>query len=262
MTRKRAEAFRDLLKQWVEGLYKVHPHTVSHKKRTNVHVAFHLYDFLLLFGPVLSWWCFPFERLIGTLQKINTNNHIGGEMEATILKSYVKSATLRRWLNRKDCPELVHTLKRLFNKTFGSDSKQLMGEATPTRMSSESRDCAHYTFGGVNYSRASAHLGNSLVLCYPSINARPVAGSIQRIELSNGQPFFHILLQQPLPPNKHDPFRRFPHFFATTYSSKMSSSAPIRVHASNVLSHVARFQFSQDRAVILNLSRVRVSSFQ
>ncbi|KAH7868118.1 uncharacterized protein C8R40DRAFT_1029254, partial [Lentinula edodes] len=193
--------------------------------------------------------------LIGTLQKINTNNHIGGEMEATILKSYVKSATLRRWLNRKDCPELVHALKRLFNKAFKSDSKQLMVEEPPTTMSSDSRDCAHYTFGGVNYSRASAHLGNSLVLFYPSIDKQPVAGSIQRIELSNGQPFFHIVLQQPLPPNKHDPFRRFPHFFGTTYSSKMSLSPPIRVHASNILSHAARFQFSEDRSVILNLSR-------
>ncbi|KIK56794.1 hypothetical protein GYMLUDRAFT_173900, partial [Collybiopsis luxurians FD-317 M1] len=79
MTHQQADAFRSLLKQWVDGLYQVHPHTQSHEKRTNVHVAFHLYDFLILFGPVISWWCFPFEQLIGTLQKINTNNHIGGQ---------------------------------------------------------------------------------------------------------------------------------------------------------------------------------------
>ncbi|KAE9383258.1 hypothetical protein BT96DRAFT_844316 [Gymnopus androsaceus JB14] len=78
MTLARATAFRSLLKQWVDGLHEVHPHTKAHQNRTNVHVAFHLYDFLILFGPVISWWCFPFERLIGTIQKVNTNNHIGG----------------------------------------------------------------------------------------------------------------------------------------------------------------------------------------
>ncbi|KAE9382827.1 hypothetical protein BT96DRAFT_845020 [Gymnopus androsaceus JB14] len=40
----------------------------------------HIYDFLLLFGPVISWWCFPFERLIGALQKINTNDFVGGKI--------------------------------------------------------------------------------------------------------------------------------------------------------------------------------------
>ncbi|KAE9407462.1 hypothetical protein BT96DRAFT_809392, partial [Gymnopus androsaceus JB14] len=45
----------------------------------NIHAAGHIYNFLLLFGPVLSWWCFSFEHLIGALQKINTNDHIGGK---------------------------------------------------------------------------------------------------------------------------------------------------------------------------------------
>ncbi|KAK0431495.1 hypothetical protein EV421DRAFT_1720503, partial [Armillaria borealis] len=45
----------------------------------NIHVLFHIYDFLLLFGPVISWWCFPFEHLIGALQKINTSSRVGGK---------------------------------------------------------------------------------------------------------------------------------------------------------------------------------------
>ncbi|KAF7333828.1 Glycoside hydrolase family 92 protein [Mycena venus] len=91
---ERASAFRNHLKEWVDKLYSCHPHTTVHKKRTNVHVAFHIYDFLLLFGPVLSWWCFPIERLIGVLQKINSNNHVGGEHEATVLRTWMRGANL------------------------------------------------------------------------------------------------------------------------------------------------------------------------
>ena len=41
------------------------------------HMAFHIYDFLELFGPVHSWWSFPFERLIGQLQRLPTNHKSG-----------------------------------------------------------------------------------------------------------------------------------------------------------------------------------------
>jgi hypothetical protein len=79
MTRTRAEAYRDLIQEWVSDLHKLHPHTREHRERTNIHALFHVYDFMNLFGPAISWWTFPFERLIGTLQKINTNDHVGGE---------------------------------------------------------------------------------------------------------------------------------------------------------------------------------------
>lgn len=78
MNLSRATKYRGFIKEWVDGLYTLYPHIATKRKRTNVHAAFHLYDFLVLFGPVISWWCFPFERLIGTLQKINTNDLIGG----------------------------------------------------------------------------------------------------------------------------------------------------------------------------------------
>lgn len=48
--------------------YKLHP---------NHHMALHLREFLRLFGPVHSWWTFPFERLIGALQRMPHNFKIG-----------------------------------------------------------------------------------------------------------------------------------------------------------------------------------------
>ncbi|PBK83608.1 hypothetical protein ARMGADRAFT_944824, partial [Armillaria gallica] len=79
MTPTRAEKYCHLMREWVDGLHVLHPHTQKHKPRTNIHASFHIYDFLILFGPVISWWCFPFECLIGSLQKFKTNNHIGGK---------------------------------------------------------------------------------------------------------------------------------------------------------------------------------------
>lgn len=79
MNFSRATHYRKFIKEWVDGLFSLYPHTKAQRKRPNVHAAFHIFDFLILFGPVISWWCFPFERLIGTLQKINTDNLIGGE---------------------------------------------------------------------------------------------------------------------------------------------------------------------------------------
>ena len=79
MTPERATAYRQYLKQWVDDLYTCHPHTKYHSKRTNVHIAFHLYDFAILWGPLVSWWAFPVERLIGVLQKIKSNGRVGGE---------------------------------------------------------------------------------------------------------------------------------------------------------------------------------------
>ncbi|CAK5270814.1 unnamed protein product [Mycena citricolor] len=94
MSAARASQYRAFLKNWADGLYHNHPHTQSHALRPNMHMAFHIYDFLLLFGPVTSWWTFPFERVIGYLQKINTNNHIGGDLEATLSRSFMRGGNI------------------------------------------------------------------------------------------------------------------------------------------------------------------------
>jgi hypothetical protein len=92
MNSEHAAEFREFMKTWVDGLYALHPHTKKHDKRSIVHASLHLPDFLLLFGPVVSWWCFPFERLVGALQRINTNDKIGGESPHTFISCALKSS--------------------------------------------------------------------------------------------------------------------------------------------------------------------------
>jgi hypothetical protein len=71
MTAAVADQYREHLREFVKGLRILHPSTSI---KPNHHLSFHIYEFLDLFGPLASWWCFPYERLIGRLQKMNTNN--------------------------------------------------------------------------------------------------------------------------------------------------------------------------------------------
>jgi len=45
--------------------------------RPNHHNALLVGEMLMRFGPVHGWWCFPYERVIGKLQQINTNSKMG-----------------------------------------------------------------------------------------------------------------------------------------------------------------------------------------
>lgn len=47
------------------------------KLKPNHHNALYLGEMLMRFGPARGWWMFPFERVIGLLQKFNTNHKMG-----------------------------------------------------------------------------------------------------------------------------------------------------------------------------------------
>ncbi|PBK71789.1 hypothetical protein ARMSODRAFT_973363 [Armillaria solidipes] len=150
----------NLLKKWVDGLYSVHPHMQTLKKRPNVHTAFHLYEFVISFGPIMGWWCFPFERLIGSLQKINTNDHVG------------------------ECPQHVWEFKCLLDKALPpKDQREMKFEADLPMLTQISH--AYYTYHNVTYSWASMHLGGSLVCYYlHSASSGLRVGSIQDISMT------------------------------------------------------------------------------
>jgi hypothetical protein len=74
MTANRANAYRQYVAAWLGTLPQLYPQAEG---RTSSHMAFHIFDFFALFGPVRSWWCFPFERLIGYLQRLPQNHKFG-----------------------------------------------------------------------------------------------------------------------------------------------------------------------------------------
>ncbi|KAK0495388.1 hypothetical protein EDD18DRAFT_1015674, partial [Armillaria luteobubalina] len=193
--------------------------------------------------------------LIGSLQKINTNYHISGELEVTMLQSFMKAANLHRYLNRPDCPQHMRDFKHLLDKALRLKDRRVVDfEANPPT----SRQTSHvyYTYCNVIYSQASMHLGGSLVCYYlHSASSELCIGSIQEIRTEHGQVSFKIRGQAPLPSSKYDPFQQYPDFPAMTYSSHMVNGPLDSVHPKLVRSHVARYEFSNDQAVILDLCR-------
>jgi hypothetical protein len=69
-----ADSYLQHMQAYLAGLKQLFP---EYKFHPNHHMALHLHEYLLLFGPVHAWWTFPFERMIGMLQRMQTNSKIG-----------------------------------------------------------------------------------------------------------------------------------------------------------------------------------------
>ncbi|KAF8582896.1 hypothetical protein K439DRAFT_1647409 [Ramaria rubella] len=227
MMKARMSSYRSNMATYIKDLKKIHPtikHTTSH------HMALHIYDFLGLFGPVHSWWCFPFERLIGILQQ-QPSNHKFGELETTMLQAFIRGEKLHRWLGRPDCPPALKECKKLFEKAYLHKGYQYAGtqddaEDTPLQSKTFPEDFLHFYPGG-------------------NKNSLPVPGSIQHF-LPRREPVLRC--------DVLDPFKPYAHFPTKLYSPKLSGQLEV-VKVDWVVSHYARWPISLEHVVVLSLSR-------
>jgi hypothetical protein len=67
---EKADLYLHHMWNYLKGLRELFP---QYRFLPNQHMALHLAEYLRLYGPVHSWWTFPFERLIGMLQRIPNN---------------------------------------------------------------------------------------------------------------------------------------------------------------------------------------------
>jgi hypothetical protein len=81
-----ARQYKGYMRAYLEYLKKIFPELAW---RPNHHAALHLDDFLRRYGPMHGWWMFPFERIIGCLQKTNTNHKIGQFLFVSVVLSDV-----------------------------------------------------------------------------------------------------------------------------------------------------------------------------
>ncbi|KAF8801723.1 hypothetical protein BYT27DRAFT_7261832 [Phlegmacium glaucopus] len=78
-------------------------------------MVLHLAEYLRFYGPVHSWWTFPFECLIGMLQHI-PNNFQDGQLEETISTTFTKSANLRALMLKEGCLPAIKNCSGHFSK--------------------------------------------------------------------------------------------------------------------------------------------------
>jgi len=138
-SRKKAALYTKHMKDYLDGLQSLCP---SYKFKPNHHVALHIEKFLRLFGPAHGWWTYPFERLIGLLQRLPNNfkngklsdvswvttdyNSISGQLEETISMTYVKSANLHSLLIRNACPPAIQNCQAAFTKLIDPEVRNTL----------------------------------------------------------------------------------------------------------------------------------------
>ncbi|KAF9268620.1 hypothetical protein L218DRAFT_520584 [Marasmius fiardii PR-910] len=173
-----------------------------------------------------------------------------------MVKTLARTANIRRWLRRPDCPEAVRQLKRLFDKCFVPAAG--IPEPKPLRELKGSRR-AYANYQGVNFSPHKTHEGNASIIYRPKSEVSTRAGQIQWIQNINepggGQTIrLHVRPYKPMSKTLYDPFVRYPHLNARTYSSQLDDKEDtIELH--DVVAHAARFDYSHGRSVFVNLSR-------
>ena len=228
MNKECVSKYLAFMKIWVSGLHEIYPHTQTHKPWPNIHAALYMSDFLSLYGPAMSWWYFPFECLIGVLQKVKTNNIIGS-------KSYVPLTTLNDIIQKVHWSKLYcrhlwkvkiftggwarMTVLRSSNNLNFSLIKHfhVIQEKRYTSHCKKIAGVAHIWHNGANFSCAKMHLGNSLISYYSSLTATTsVAGSIQKIAVNGPDVWLTIKdvwltikCQGLCPSNAYDPFTLF-----------------------------------------------------
>jgi hypothetical protein len=191
-----------------------------------------------------------------------------GELESTMLSSFVRAANLKHWLARPDCPPFIEECKRVFDQAFSNteDDKNTISQSAFHPVPAFLRGIiksqkvalrARHFYDHVTFSRMSTHLGNSLIMFYPSgdHSNKPVPGSINYIVAQDGGEVVYVIRRQQPSSGAIDPFSRYPHFHAKIYSTVLSENLEV-VKPEWVFSHYARWDLDEKHAVVLSLSRV------
>jgi hypothetical protein len=196
-----------------------------------------------------------------------------------MLRSFIKAASLKRWLGRSDCPPAIKECKVLFDKAYASKKDEYPGlaplgddieESNEQRFVSVPSDLQPLINGskvmlrarchlhGVVYARSSTHLGNSLVHFYPGGNksSPPIPGSIKYIFATQNTVAFAVQRHLNMRPGTVDPFAAYPDFPARLYASTLADELEV-VELDWVTCHFARWQISSEHVVVLSLSKVR-----
>ena len=289
-SRDKANLYTRYMTEYLEGLRNLMP---DYQFRPNHHMALHLSEYLLLYGPVHGWWTFPFERLIGLLQDI-PNNFKNGQLEETIATSFVKSANLRALLAKSECPEAIKNCQAFFRKLVDPEvrntlltdisvfTSQLEPEFTSTPTISfppstirgttfrvlekflcdinktpilrMAKTLSYYTVHGRTFSIAARHKGNGSVLVRHQSSMLPA--EIEDIVRTSDDQIF-VAVRYFHPTNVNDPFKAYPALRISLWDSNLGQLVIVR--AEDICGHFASISLLWEGCrcnVVVSLSRV------
>ncbi|KAH7878355.1 uncharacterized protein C8R40DRAFT_1167781 [Lentinula edodes] len=286
----RRDDFRRLLRLHILGLKENFPGWIF----PTHHLAFHIHEFMDLFSGVRHWWLFPFEKLIGKLQRTPTN-HKPGEFEHTLLHSFCTGAFFRQWMMRPNAPPFLRYCQKLIDKAYNYDHRPSdhsasnapdQSSVTPELIASNFTLTPKTTIASVpeltnllgtepfeSFSRIPASkgdytipiegaLGNSYICFHPEGDHHPgqqwSAGQIQHIfrRKNNGPIQLAVLQSQSV--HVEDPFSDF---WGNGFEAKLVSSKFVDIlkviEMKQVAAHTARWAISNELVVVVNLCSVR-----
>jgi hypothetical protein len=288
-----ANLYIHYMQAYLNGIKDLFP---TYKFDPKHHMALHLYEYLLRYGPVHAWWTFPFERIIGMLQRIPTNGKLG-EYEETIASSFTKSANLRGVIQKIESPEALQHCQPLFEKMMDPQVRNTLvtdmlavtslhdGQDTDedcvwnerstsvipqdlhrTLCSSIDSNCprraqflSHLTIKGLTYTVSSKHSGNSNVLLEMEPSSEPIPARIAhilRIHISDGVQTY-LVVQRYQSCVKNNPFSHFPMLRARAWKRQLH--APEAFPLDCIHSHFAKYGMTWqgiDVDIVMSLSRV------
>ncbi|KAH9912870.1 uncharacterized protein B0H18DRAFT_960738 [Fomitopsis serialis] len=230
------------------------------------HNAMHIPEFLMHFGPMPGWWMFPFERVIGLLQQVNTNGKIG-QMDRTMLDTFCAAANIKSFVQQEACPDALQRLRPLMESLLKADTRATVAgdeisnylkfkeldkhyyEAMVSQQTAIKVDLPdwtpgrraimhnRYTFSGLTYSKYVEGKAGGIIFFQPRTGDAFIPGVIREIfavaALDNSRPHLvgHMLLAvqrfQPRPPSVVDPFLAYPDFGASIWSRTTSRTMEI-----------------------------------
>lgn len=131
-----AAEYKRYMVEYLHSLRELRP---DKDLRPNHHFAVHNGDDLPEQGPMHGWWVYVFERLIGILQKINTNHKIGefivsgyrripyqgstGQLEITMLKAFCAASNIKAFVHQPGCPPILKQCADFMAECFGNETR-------------------------------------------------------------------------------------------------------------------------------------------
>ncbi|KDQ05853.1 hypothetical protein BOTBODRAFT_182161 [Botryobasidium botryosum FD-172 SS1] len=112
-----AELYYSHMIEYTRGILRLYPGNVI---VSDNHLALHLKDLLLQFGPIQAWRAFPFEWLNGILQNVGSNMKLN-DIEQTVAQNFVRGCNLRQLVADDKLPKELDPVLKSFEKVFSSD---------------------------------------------------------------------------------------------------------------------------------------------